>query len=213
MADSSATTNVVQVANIRDSVVVLKNGTLRMILEVSAINFELRSEEEQTAILQNFQRFINSVDFPVQISVVSRKYDINEYLAATQTLADQLQSDLLKLQAGEYMKFVKELADLANIMSKKFYLAIPFFVVEQSSTTGLLGGLRGLFRFRQQPTAISDENINTYKTQLLQRAELVFDGLIGLGLKTRILAGDELANVLYGLYNPGSQSKITLPTP
>ena len=212
MANQSTTTNVVQVADIRDSVVVLKNGTLRMIIEVSAINFELRSEEEQTAIVQNFQRFINSVDFPVQISIISRKYDINEYLTATQALTEPLTNDLLKLQATEYMKFVRELAELANIMSKKFYLTIPFFVVEQPTTTGLFAGIRNLFRTRRMPTAIPEETLNTYKTQLLQRAELVFDGLVGLDIKTRVLAGDELANLLFNLYNPGVISKITVPT-
>src|SRR3989338_8555110 len=116
---TQSTKQLVEVANIIDHVVLLKNGSLRSIINVSAINFELRSEGEQIAILQNFQRFVNSIDFPLQIVINSRKLNIDEYLKLINESANALTNELLKIQAMEYSKFVGELSDLSNIMSKK----------------------------------------------------------------------------------------------
>ena len=121
-----STKQLVEISNIIDNIVLLKNGSLRAVIEVSATNFELRSEGEQIAILQNFQRFVNSIDFPLQIVINSRKLNIDEYLKLINESANALTNELLKIQATEYSKFVGELSDLSNIMSKKFYIVIPF---------------------------------------------------------------------------------------
>lgn len=202
MANQS-TKQLVEVADIVDNIVILKNGSLRTVIEVSSINFELRSEEEQVAILQNFQRFLNSTDFPLQIVVNSRRLDIEDYLKLIETTTESLTSELLKIQAAEYSKFIKELADLSNIMSKKFYIVVPFYVFETPSKTGLVDSLKSILKPSGVIKQIKPEQLETYKNQLLQRVELVFDGLVGLGLKTRLLEGSELMNLYYGLYNPG----------
>ncbi|MBI2068701.1 MAG: hypothetical protein HYT67_01165 [Candidatus Yanofskybacteria bacterium] len=202
MANQS-TKQLVEVADIVDNIVILKNGSLRTVIEVSSINFELRSEEEQVAILQNFQRFLNSTDFPLQIVVNSRRLDIEDYLKLIETTTESLTSELLKIQAAEYSKFIKELADLSNIMSKKFYIVVPFYVFETPSKTGLVDSLKSILKPSGVIKQIKPEQLETYKNQLLQRVELVFDGLVGLGLKTRLLEGTELMNLYYGLYNPG----------
>ena len=108
-----STKKLVEIANIIDNIVLLKNGSLRAVIEVSALNFELRSEEEQTAILQNFQRFVNSIDFPLQIVVNSRKLNIDGYLKLIDESSNALTNELLKIQAAEYSKFVKELSELS----------------------------------------------------------------------------------------------------
>lgn len=208
MPKGATTQQLVDVSEIKGDVVVLKNGSLRAIIEVSAINFELRSEDEQVALLQNFQQFLNSVDFPVQITISSRQMQIDDYLKYVEEQATEL-DELLKIQSSEYARFVKELSGLANIMSKKFYITIPFFIYENPQKVGLRQSIGGLFKATQTTGKITDEQFGTYRNQILQRAELVFDSLVSLGLKTRMLKGDELIKVLYGFYNPGSN--ISLP--
>jgi len=198
-----STKNLVDIADIVDNIVILKNGSLRTVIEVSSINFELRSEGEQVATLQNFQRFLNSTDFPLQIVVNSRRLDIEDYIKLIETTAESLTSELLKIQAAEYSKFIKELAELSNIMSKKFYIVVPFYVFEAPSKAGLTASLKSIFKPSSVAKQIKPEQLETYKNQLMQRVALVFDGLIGLGLKTRLLEGPELMNLYYGLYNPG----------
>jgi hypothetical protein len=211
MANQS-TKDLVEIADIKDSIVLLKDGSLRAVLEVSSMNFELRSEGEQTGILQNFQNFLNSIDFPLQISVNSRQLNMDEYLKTIDTVAESSQNELLKIQAVEYRKFVKELLELSNIMTKHFYVVLPFYVFEAPSKAGLLKGFGSLFGSSVgKPIQLAPEQLDTYRVQLMQRAELILDGLIGIGLKARILEGQELINLYYSLYNPGDIAKIAQP--
>ncbi len=203
---TQSTKQLVEVANIIDNIVLLKNGSLRAVIEVSAINFELRSEGEQIAILQNFQRFVNSIDFPLQIVINSRKLNIDEYVKLIDQSANELTNELLKIQATEYSKFVKELSDLSNIMSKKFYLVVPFYVFEAPSKSGITQSIKSIFKPSAIVKELTPEQLETYKGQLLQRTELIFDGLIGMGLKAKTLEKDDLMNLYYGLYNPSSKS-------
>ncbi len=202
---TQSTKQLVDVADIIDNIVLLKNGSLRAVIGVSAINFELRSEGEQIAILQNFQRFVNSIDFPLQIVVSSRKLNIDEYLKLIEQSSNELTNELLKIQATEYGKFVRELSDLSNIMSKKFYIVVPFYVFEAPSKAGITQSIKSIFRPSAVVKQLTPEQLETYKGQLLQRTELIFDGLVGLGLKTKMLEKDDLMNLFYGLYNPGSK--------
>ncbi|MBX4190249.1 hypothetical protein KW791_03085 [Candidatus Parcubacteria bacterium] len=210
MAGTNSTKQLVEVADIQGNVVLLKNGSLRAVIEVSAINFELRSEEEQMAILQNFQRFINSVDFPLQIIVHSRQLNMDEYLKLVDETTNTLKNELLKIQAIEYSKFIKELLELSNIMSKKFYIVVPFYVYETPSTTGFVQSLKGMLSPSSLIKKITPEQLETYQSQLIQRTDLVADGLITLGLKIKLLEREELINLFYGLYNPDSTK--ALPT-
>lgn len=206
MANKSTTRQLVQIADIRDNIVLLSNGSLRAVLEVSAINFELRSEEEQNAILQNFQQFLNSIDFPLQIVTHSRSFDVDNYLKVVQETTGTLTNELLKIQAEEYISFVRELSSLANIMSKKFYIIIPFYISGAPTAKGLLGSLKGLFKSSASgPAKIPEEQLQTYKNQILQRAELVFGGLVGIGVRARVLEQQELMDLFYQLYNPGQK--------
>lgn len=179
---------------------------MRALIEVSAINFELRSEDEQIAIIQNFQKFINSIDFPLQISIVSRRLYIDNYLKLATEASSQLDNELLRIQANEYIKFIKELSSLTNIMSKKFYIVVPFYVFEAPSKTGFFQSITGAFSSSAAIKQIGEEKFILYKNQLMQRAELIFGGLVGLGLKTRLLERDELVQVFYNLYNPPTRA-------
>jgi len=201
-----STQQLVSIAEIRDDVIMLKDGSMRAIIEVSAINFELRSEDEQIAIIQNFQKFINSLDFPLHISMISRRLYIDNYLKLTAEASSQLDNELLLIQANEYMKFIKELSALTNIMSKKFYIAVPFYIFESPMKTGIFQSMKSILSPAGTLKMISGEKFSLYRNRLIQRAELVFGGLIGLGLKTRLLARDELVQIFYNMYNPPTRA-------
>ncbi len=205
-APGISTQHLVAVREIRDNVLMLKDGSMRVIVEVSAINFELRSEDEQIAIIQNFQKFINSIDFPLQICIVSRRLYIDNYLKLATEATSQLDNELLRIQASEYMKFIKELSALTNIMSKKFYIVVPFYIFEAPTKTGIFQSIKSIAGSSSANVQVSEEKFNMYKNQLMQRAELVFGGLVGLGLKTRLLERDELVQMFYELYNPTSKA-------
>jgi len=198
----NSTENLVPISDIREGVVILKNGSIRLVLEISAINFELRSAEEQTAILQGFQRFLNSVDFPLQIVVGSRELNIETYLKTIDGIVESTENELLKIQASEYSRFIKELSSLSNIMSKKFYTIIPFYIYEKPETTGLVQSLKSLFSPKVVSKELTEEQFNSYKNQLLQRAEIVYGGLVGLGLRVKQLEDEEIKKLYYELYNP-----------
>ena len=202
MTTTPSTQQLIEISEVRDDVLIMKNGSLRSVIEVSAINFELRSEEEQVAILQNFQRFLNSIDFPFQITIQSRQLKIDDYLTLIRSSSESL-DELLKIQAEEYLRFVSELSTLANIMTKKFYIVIPFFVFENPAKTGILDCLKSAFKSSSASTKLNEEQFEAYHEQMMHRVNLIVDGLIGLSLKPSILQRDQLMNLFYSLYNPG----------
>ena len=201
-----STQNLVTIQEIKDNLLFLKDGSIRAIIEVSALNFELRSEDEQVAITQNFQNFINSIDFPLQISVISRRLSIDDYLKFAVEATSQLDNELLRIQASEYMKFIKELASLTNIMSKKFYVVVPFYIFETPLKTGLFQNFKSTVNQTPTPGGIAPGKFETYKNQIMQRVELVFGGLAGLGLKTRLMEQEEITKMFYSFYNPETRS-------
>ncbi len=204
----SSTKNLVEVADIQGNVVLLKNGSLRAVIEVSAINFELRSEGEQMGILQNFQNFLNSVDFPLQIVMNSRQLNMDIYIKSLEGVVESSQNELLKIQALEYSKFIKELLDLSHIMSKKFYVVLPFYIYEAPSKAGLLESVKSIFNPGGVVKQIDPTQLETYRTQLMQRVDLIMDGLSGLGVKSRLMEQAELTDLFFSLYNPGDQARV-----
>ena len=120
----------VDISEIKDDIVVLKNGTLRAVLMVSSINFDLKATNEQEAIVAAYQAFLNSLDFPMQVLVSSRKLDIDPYLEMLSEKEKQQPNELLRFQIGEYKNFIKNLTGAANIMTKNFFIVIPFAFTE-----------------------------------------------------------------------------------
>jgi hypothetical protein len=192
--------------DIRDGILFLKGGTIRGIVEVNAINFELRSGEEQEAIIQQFEGFLNSLDFPVQIVIQSRKFEIATYIQNVTTASEQLTNELLKIQAAEYIKFIQELSDLSNIMAKHFYVVLSFQATTEKDEKGggFLSGITGMFAKKpaNAPTGPSEAALEAYKIQLRQRADLVIGGLSGMGLKGHMLEQGEVVDLFKGVFNP-----------
>ncbi len=200
----ATTRDFIEIADIRDTVVILKNGSLRSVLDVSSINFDLKSQDEQNAIVQGFQSFVNYVDFPLEITISSKRLDIGAYLKSLEGLEKTTTNELLKVQLTEYSRFIKGLTDLANIMSKKFYVTVPFYIIETAKTKkGFLDGVKNLFNSQKSSAVISDAELETYKAQLNQRISVVMGAITSLGLSGTLLNTDELRNLYYSYYNPG----------
>jgi len=198
----------VDVSEIKNDTIVLKNGSLRAILLVSSINFDLESPEKQEGIISGYQSFLNSLDFPVQILIQSRKLDINNYIEFLRKKEKVSTNDLVKMQIAEYSAFIKNLADVAQIMSRYFYVVVPFYPIE-SKSEGMIGKLFSAMNPKQVLTEKS-ELFETYKTQLWQRVTQVASGLSRLELKSTTLNTEEIIELLYSSYNPSLEGKSIL---
>jgi len=197
----NATQNLVKLAEIRDGIIILTDSTMRAVLMVSSVNFALKSEDEQNAIVYAYQDFINSLDFPIQITVSSRKMDITPYLELVKELRDKQQNELLRLQMNEYINFVGELVKDSNIMTKTFYVTIPF-AVTQSKKEGFFDKIFKSVKATTGKHVISDQEFEHSRAQIMQRADQVSVGLRNIGLRVVPLQTQELLELFYNLYNP-----------
>jgi type IV secretory pathway VirB4 component len=198
-AAGNPTQKFLDIAEIRDDVIVLKNGSFRGILAVSSINYDLKSTEEQDAIIVQYQNFLNSLDFPLQILISSRKLDIDTYLDFIEEKEKEQTNELLKLQTAEYKNFINQLVTVSNIMDKNFYIIVPFSPIENSQK-GFFHNILGLLN-PQKNTLEKKENFETYTSQLLQRMDHIATGLSGLGIRVAPLKTQELVELLYHSYN------------
>ncbi len=191
------------ISEIRGNVAVMKSHELRAVLFVSSVNFSLKSDDEQEALVYQFQNFLNGLDFPLQILVQSRKVDLSQYLQLLEEKRRQHENELLIIQTQEYIEFVKSFTKLANIMSKLFYVVIPFAIVEKR------GGFFDTIKHALAPPKLAElpeERFKEYSSQLLQRAENVRANLAAAGLKSILLGEAELTELFNASYNPGLYS-------
>lgn len=202
-----ASQNFVPVEEVRDGVVILKDGGLRSVMMASSINFALKSDDEQTAFILQFQNFLNSLDFSIQIFIQSTMLDIRPYTDTLEVaLKDQL-DDLMRVQIREYIQFVKSFTEAANIMTKNFFVVVPYdpSLVKTASSGGILSKLPfgGGGKTRAQQDTSFEENLS----QLEQRIGVVQQGLMRSGVRTVPLGSEETIELLYKLFNPGEQDK------
>jgi type IV secretory pathway VirB4 component len=192
----------VPVREVRDGVVVMKDGSLRAILLASSINFALKSEDEQTAFIVQFQNFLNSLDFSVQIFVQSRSLDIRPYVATLEAAYKEQLDDLMRVQIREYIAFVKSFTEAANIMAKNFFVVVPY----AQGGLGKHGGPLSMLH-RAESTAVADKSFEEQVTQLEQRIGIVQQGLVRTGVRTVQLGTEEAIELLYKMFNPGEEGK------
>ena len=185
------------IKQIRDGVLLLKDNSLRGIMMVSSLNFALKSVDEQDAIIYQFQTFLNSLDFPTQIVIQSRKVNITGYLDKIKEIAQKQTNELLRHQTEEYRKFIEKLVSQGTIMSKSFYLVVPFYLSE--AQTPVAGGT--LFKIKAVPK-LTEEVFQICKSQLYQRMEYLALGLRRCGLWSIPLTNEELVELFWSLYHP-----------
>ncbi len=206
---AGSTQDYLDIDEIKNDVVILKNGGLRSVVMCSSVNFALKSSQEQEAIINAYQQFLNSLDFPIQIVINSRAMDISDYLKFLDERYREQQNDLLKIQIAEYKAFIKELVKVSDVMSKRFFLVIPFSQME-SKEDSITSRFKSLFGSTQKMKQNS-ESFKKYKDQLWQRVNHVIHGLGGMGVKAEPLKTQELIELYYTLYNPsstGEQRKV-----
>lgn len=190
----ASTQQFLEIEDIKEGVLILKDKSLRGILVVSSLNFALKSAEEQEAIIYQFQNFLNSLDFSIQIYVQSRKLNITGYIEKLKELEREQTDELLKIQTREYIKFIESLLAESSIMTKNFYIVVPFVPV-------LVPGMRGK-KPKEKITTLSDEEFQRAKVQLWQRMEFVAQGLRRCGLFCAPLNTTELIELFWSIFHP-----------
>ncbi len=202
-ASTKSTQNHLRIAEIKDNILVLKNGGIRAILKTSSINFNLKSEDERNAIIQSYQSFLNSLEFPIQILVRSKKLDIDDYVDGVRKIGDEQKNKLLQEQTYEYADYIQRLIEYADIMEKEFFIVIPYDPARAQGTSKI----QAFFQRLSPKDTIGDikkrhsefENLNK---RLSQRINIVKSGLENCGLTVGEANTSEIIQIFYQSYNP-----------
>lgn len=209
MAEKS-TKEFVEIQDIKNDLIILKDGSFRQIIEVGSINFELKSQDEQMAILQKFKEFLNSLDFSLEIVVMSRRLNIKNYLKTLEEIKEKQPTELLRVQVAEYSRFIKGLTELSNIMKKRFFVVVSWHFLLTETQKGILNSIKNIIKPKEAIKKLTDEEIKFYRNQIYQRTQMVIDGLSSLGLTPRVLEKEDMVNIFYKLYNPGASEELAL---
>ena len=202
---NKATQDFVPIKEVRDGIVILKGGGLRGILMASSLNFALKSDDEQTAFIMQFQNFLNSLDFTTQIFVQSRMLDIRPYIATLEVAYKEQIDDLMRVQIREYIEFVKNFTEAANIMTKNFFVVVPYNPAVIAVDKGIASKLPWS-KSKVDPKEANktfEENVS----QIEQRISIVQQGLVRSGVRTVQLGTEEVVELYYKIFNPGEQDK------
>ena len=213
---SGSTQTLLPLRTIKNNVVILKSGELRAVLHISSLNFGLKAQDERDAVIFEYQNFLNSLDFPIQIVVSSRFVNIDNYIESLQQQLNKQQVQLLQIQTQEYINFVQSLVANINIISTDFYLVVPFSAIETRTEDGgmkdrirsivTLGGL-----VNSSSPNIEDETIlKAHTGSLMQRVDFVIAGLHRMGLRSQMLTTKELLVLYWSLYNSKDLQKEAL---
>ncbi len=209
--NSSPTQEFVPIKEVRDGVVVLKDGGMRAIVLCSSLNFSLKSEDEKRAILYQFQDFLNSLDFSIEIIVQSRKLDIRPYIALLEAQEKNQVNNLMKIQVREYIEFVRNFTESTNIMTKNFFIVVPYSpaILSTNKTEGAVDSITsrlGLATKKEGP-ATTETSFDENRSQLEERLGVVEQGLTRTGIRVARLGTEEVIELFYKAFNPGETEK------
>lgn len=211
----NSTQNSLQIAEIRDGIVIMNDGSYRSVVMVKSINFDLMSPQEQEAVEYSYQSFLNSLFFQIQIFVRSRKVDLRPYIEKLDKIRSEHDNMLLALLMEDYIAYMDSLSQQTNIMDKSFYVVVPFFPVvdAQAAITqskNFLGGFAGLFNKSEQHVTINEADLESAKTELRDRVQAVLGGLQQCGIQGLPLDTQELIELYYDTYNPDTATRQKL---
>lgn len=188
------------IAEIRENVVVLKDGTLRSVIMVSSVNFALKSRDEQQAMIQAYMQFLNGLEYPIQIVIQSRKMNIDAYIQALNEQEAKISNELLKGQIRDYRTFIRDLVDLGEIMQKRFYVVVPY-----DPATDKKKNFFSKLSEAIMPASAVKLNTKQFverRDALAQRTSIIQGGLNGMGLQSVVLDTQGLIELYYTIYNP-----------
>lgn len=208
--NAKATQEFVPIKEVRDGVVVLKDGGLRAIVLANSVNLSLKSDDEQRATIMQFQSFLNTLDFYIQISIESRRLDIRPYLLLLENRMKVQNEPLLKLQTKEYMDFIRNFTETVSIMTKNFFIVIPYTQASFRAETGIFKGLFSKKNTKEMK-ALEQLDFEEKRSQLEQRVTVIQQGLARCGIKSAQLGTEEVVEAFYKVFNPGElEGKIKL---
>jgi len=197
---SATTQHYLDIAEIKEDTVILKDGTLRVVLLVSSLNFSLKSEEEQEAIIAAYISFLNFLEFPLQIVIQSRKLDIDGYLGRLKKIEKEQTNELLRMQTAEYRQYVSELVEMGDIMNKRFYVVVPYDPLTDKQKSWFRRFI-SLFSAARE-VKLSQQAFMKRRHDLFQRVEHVVTSLASMSLKSVVLDTQSLIELYYNTYNP-----------
>lgn len=192
-----------KVAEVRDDTAVLKNGGLRSVLKVSSINLNLKSEDEQNAVIYSYQNFLNTLEFPIQIVIRSKKLDLDVYVEKLKKMGGKQQNPLLQRQTFEYIEYISRLVEYADIMEKEFYVVVPQDAFGKEKQSFVRSFLNNIFP-EDNVSKVKERHkqFEELKKRLSQRVNTVRSGLEGCNLRVTPLSTEELIALFYDAYNP-----------
>ncbi|MEK7558079.1 MAG: hypothetical protein AAB530_02625, partial [Patescibacteria group bacterium] len=205
---TSSTQQCLDIAEIRDDTVIMRDGTLRAVIMVSSINFALKSEDEQDAIIMSYVSFLNNLDFPLQIVIQSRELNIDNYISTLKQKEKEQTNELLKMQTAEYVQYINELISLGKIMNKKFYAIVPYNPMSDKQK----GFFSKLFELFKPVTLIKmkEEKFLQRRLELTRRTDNTIGGLASLGINSVALDTQSLIELFYNTYNPETSANQKL---
>lgn len=211
--DAGNSLDLVDIKEIKENTVIVKDGSFRQIVMVSGVNFSLKSDSEQTIITQAYQTFLNSIDFPLQIVIHSRKVNIDQYLQTLLVRREEETSPILQNQINEYIEFIRGFVQKNAIMEKVFLVVVSFYPIAGSeslkSASSALSSFSLFPKKKVSPAAQqtknnedADRTFKEYLEQLNQRTTQVMNGLMSIGLDASVLNDEQLVELFYNFYNP-----------
>jgi type IV secretory pathway VirB4 component len=207
--NAKATQEFMPIKEVRDGVIILKDGSLRAIVLANSVNLSLKSADEQQGTILQFQNFLNTLDFSIQIVAQSRRLDIRPYLLLLENRIAVQSEPLLKLQTKEYIEFIRSFTESVSIMTKTFFVVVPYVQSTLGPSSGMLKRVLSFGRGGQEGEKQMD--FEEKKSQLEQRVSVVEQGLERCGIKTAELGTEEIVEVFYKVFNPGElEGKIEI---
>lgn len=214
-SNPNSTQNTLQIAEIRDGIVIMNDGSFRSVLMLKSINFDLMSLQEQEAVESGYQQFLNSLYFPVQIFIRSHKVDLGPYIEKLDKIRSEHDNMLLAMLMEDYIGFVSDLSYQTNIMDKRFYLVIPYFPTADvqkaiAQSKSFFTGLGSLFSNKESHVVINEGDLEQAKTELRNRVQAVLGALMQCGVQGLPLDTQELIELYYDTYNPDTATRQPL---
>ncbi len=197
---ASSTQKYVDIGEIKEDIVVMRDGTMRVVLLISSINFALKSEEEQNAIIGSYVSFLNNISFPLQIIIQSRELNIEDYILRLKEKEKEQTNELLKMQTADYMAYIQELVSMSKIMNKRFYIVVPYNPMSDKQK-GFFPRLFDLFR-PDSTIKMKEKVFINRKKEIMRRVDNVRGGLNSMGLSSVQLDTQSLIELYYNTYNP-----------
>jgi len=205
---SISTQQYLDIAEIKEDTVIMKDGTLRAVLLISSINFALKSEDEQNAIISAYVSFLNNIDFPLQIVIQSRELNIDKYIDDLKKREKEQTNELLKMQTNEYINYIQELISISKIMNKRFYVVVPYNPLSDKQKgffSRLMSALKPAVTIKMK-----DKVFNRRKIELIHRIDNITSGLNSMGLNVVQLDTQGLLELYYNTYNPVTSANQSL---